>query len=173
MLAFCFVLLLLLVPSQSTSICSECSASVSNVLNISVDFERILHFHPPRNYNFSLQELRPGVCEATVAYINDSFYIHKESRSRAGLNERFEVNTLHLRYKQFFEYLNYRIKQTEEYIEARIPSFIFNLETQDNPTCRYTREERYSESLRPVKGILHHSMIFTMMRFLKKKFQLI
>ena len=71
MLALCFVLLLLLVPSQSTSICSECSASVSNVLNISVDFERILHFHPPRNYNFSLQELRPGVCEATVAYIND------------------------------------------------------------------------------------------------------
>ena len=99
MLALCFVLLLLLVPSQSTLICSECSASVSNVLNISVDFERILHFHPPRNYNFSLQELRPGVCEATVAYINDLFYIHKESRSRAGLNERFEVNTLHLRYK--------------------------------------------------------------------------
>ena len=157
MLALCFVLLLLLVPSQSTLICSECSASVSDVLNISVDFERILESSLPSNYNFTLQELRPGICEATVAFINGSFYIHKESRSRAELKERSEVSTLYLRHKEFFESLNYQLMQTEEYFGARIPSFIFNLETQDNPTCKYPRTERDSGLLKPVKGILHHS----------------
>ena len=37
-----------------------------------------------------------------------------------------------------------------------VPDFLFNLETQDNPTCKYPREEMRT-SLVPVKGLVHHS----------------
>ena len=43
-----------------------------------------------------------------------------------------------------------------EYFKKRLPDFLFNLETQDNPTCRYSRAEIES-GLKPVKGVVHHS----------------
>ncbi|CAL6366345.1 unnamed protein product [Bathycoccus prasinos] len=66
-------------------------------------------------------------------------------------------NTIHLRHGEFFFSLIQLLKNTEEILAVKLPSLIFNLETQDNPTCRYPREEVESGKVKAVRGIVHHS----------------
>ena len=40
---------------------------------------------------------------------------------------------------------------------VKLPPLLFNLETQDNPTCRYPRDELEVNRVEAVQGIVHHS----------------
>jgi len=153
-LLFVFVLLRLQ-PSQALSVCSDCDAHTSKVLNTSVEFTKIFQEAFPTDYKFSLPEMRPGICEATIAFIDGKFYLHNRSRTRFN-SIRDEKNTLYLRHKEFFESLSDQIRQTERYIGSSVPNFLFNLETQDNPSCKYPSEEKRTSLFR-VKGLVHHS----------------
>lgn len=140
--------------SRGVSICSECSASLSKHFKVSLSFETLFEKMLPGNYSFTLGDMRPGVCEATVAYINETFYVHRNSR--AMLTREGGDGTLYLRHKEFFKALDTQLQYAGGYFKKRLPDFIFNLETQDNPTCRYSRAEIES-GLKPVKGVVHHS----------------
>ena len=65
--------LLRLQPLQALSVCSECDAHTSKVLNTSVEFNKIFQKAFPTDYKFSLSEMRPGICEATIAFIAENF----------------------------------------------------------------------------------------------------
>jgi len=139
--------------SRALSICSDCSASLSKRFNTTQSFESLLEQMLPRNYSFTLGEMRPGICEATLAYKDGIFYVHKSSRGR--LREG-EGGTIYLRHKEFFEALSTQLQYTSKYFGKSVPDFLFNLETQDNPTCKYPRAE-IELGLKPVKGVVHHS----------------
>ena len=155
MLVFFWLLVLRLQNSKALSICSECDEYTTKVLNTSIEFKEIFRNSFPTDYRFNLSELRPGICEATVAFVDGKFYLHQESRT-VSINTRDEKNTLYLRHKEFLEALIDQIRQTEHYIGNSVPNFIFNLETQDNPTCKYPHEETQTGLVR-VKGLVHHS----------------
>jgi len=124
-------------------------------MNISIDFNEIFRKSFPINYTFTLLEMRTGECEATVAFVDGKFYLHHNS-SRRAFGNRAERDTLYLRHKEFFESLVNQIKLTNQYIGSTIPNFLFNLETQDNPTCKYFRRVKETQLAR-VKGLVHHS----------------
>jgi len=104
--------------------------------------------------NILLSDLRTGICETTFLVRDNKFYAHNESRS---LFYEDKKNNINLRHKQFFVSLLEMLKKTEEILGAKLPAIIFNLETQDNPTCRYPVTEIQSEHIRAVKGLFHHS----------------
>ena len=143
-------------PVRSLSLCSECSIRVSKVLNTSIDFDEVFKQMFPLDYNFTLLEMRPGVCEATMAFVNGTFYVHTLSRSHAHARGD-NADTLFLRHKEFFYALLKQLLETEKIMNAKIPNFLFNLETQDNPTCKYPREEMRDPLKNIVKGVIHHS----------------
>ena len=66
-------------------------------------------------------------------------------------------DAVHLRHMEFFFPLLRLLKDTEDILKVKLPTLLFNLETQDNPTCRYPREELKAGELKAVKGIVHHS----------------
>lgn len=148
------LLLRLMIPSLASPVCSECSAYATKVLNISIELNDIFRESFPVDYRFNLSEMRPGICEATIAFVNRKFYVNKSSRTVSSSRE--EKKVLYLRHKEFFVSLLDQIRQTEHSIGNLVPDFLFNLETQDNPTCKYPREEMRT-SLVPVKGLVHHS----------------
>ena len=84
--------------------------------------------------NILLSDLRTGICETTFIVRDNKFYAHNESRS---LRYRDKKNNIYLRHKEFFVPLLEMFKKTEEILGVKLPAIIFNLETQDNPTCRY------------------------------------
>ena len=81
-----------------------------------------------------LSDLRTGICETTFLVRDKKFYEHNESRS---LFYKDKKNSIYLRHKEFFVPLLEMLKKTEEILGVKLPAIIFNLETQDNPTCRY------------------------------------
>ena len=150
-----FLSVLRLQSSEALSVCSECDAYTSKVLNTSIEFNKIFQKAFPPDYRFTLSEMRPGICEATIAFVDGKFYLHNSSRTAFG-NVRGEKNTLYLRHKEFFAALVDQISQTERYIKSSVQNFLFNLESQDNPSCKYPHEETRTSSIR-VKGLVHHS----------------
>ena len=103
--------------------------------------------------NIILSDLRPGLCETTFLVRNGKFYAHKESRSLLYKDK----NTIYLRHRAFFLSSFEMLKETEKILSVKVPEIIFNLETQDNPTCRYPVTEIESGQIRAVKGLFHHS----------------
>jgi len=135
-------------------ICQNCNLMARKKVNTTFDeaFERYL----PRsdNYSITLADLRPGVCEATFLIRDGKLYVHKLSRSYL---QHIGKNTVYLRHSEFLFPLLENVKKTEELLQVKLPTLLFNLETQDNPTCKYPLSEISSGDINVVKGIFHHS----------------
>jgi len=66
-------------------------------------------------------------------------------------------NTVHLLHGEFFFSLLQLLQNTEEILNVKLPPLLFNFETQDNPTCRYPKENLEFDRVEAVQGIVHHS----------------
>jgi len=153
MLLWLFLLMPLDVIYGQDKTYQYCNARAKLLLNLTFDetFER---FSPKSNYRIQLADLRPGICESTFLIHGGRIYSHNKSRSMLVARRK---DAVHLRHMEFFFPLLRLLKDTEDILKVKLPTLLFNLETQDNPTCRYPREELKAGELKAVKGIVHHS----------------
>ena len=133
-------------------VCAACSKKAKIKLNITLT-EALKRLRQNKS-SVTYSDLRPGICETTFLLRNGQFYAHKASRSRS---KSANISIIYLRHKEFFFSLMRTLQYTGELLRVKIPDIIFNLETQDNPTCRYSIEERQTGSIKAVKGLIHHS----------------
>ena len=142
-------------PAKGDLICRECNLDAKIHLNFTFH-QAFQHssFDANVESNILLADLRPGICETTLLVHKGKFYAHKKSRS---ILFRNRMNSIYLRHKEFFVPLLNMLKKTKEILNVEVPEIIFNLETQDNPTCRYPKIEIESGRIRAVKGLFHHS----------------
>lgn len=138
-------------------VCRECNLKARtdfNSFTFSKAFDETYSINTTADVdNMILSDLRPGICETTLLARHGKFYAHKESRS---LLHR-DKNIIYLRHSAFFLSTIEMLKETEKILNVKVPTIIFNLETQDNPTCRYPVTEIESGQIRAVKGLFHHS----------------
>jgi len=132
-----------------SDICDICTSEAQNVYNISIK-EALKEPQP----FITFLDLRPGICETTFLIQDGRILAHKNSRS---LLDTGQKGAVYLRHKEFLLPLLRLLRVTETTLSAKIPAIMFNLETQNNPTCRYPPSEFHSGRIRAVKGIIHHS----------------